>query len=204
VFALGCRLAEDPSYARSASRRKRAWLYASHRAADDELRREPLLAELIGAEPKAAIFACDARGIGESQPNTTGGVVLAPYGSDYFYAPPSLMLDYPSAGQRTPNVRRVIDWLKANGHVDVHLAAEGRGPLPATFAPVLADSVTRVTLRHALTSYRAIADPKSYVCPLAAMLPGVLKTFDIPDGYRTLAGKPLRKIEPSDQVGGAA
>ncbi len=86
----------------------------------------------------------------------------------------------------------------------MHLAAKGWGTLPATFAAVLADSVTPVTLKHALTSYQAMAETESYVCPLAAMLPGVLKTFDLPDSYRTLAGKPLRPVEPSDQFGGAA
>jgi hypothetical protein len=141
--------------------------------------------------------------VGESQPNTTGQDVLAAYGSDYLYAAHSLMLDHPYAGQRTHDVLCVIDWLKANGHDEVHLVAKGWGTIPATFAAVLADTVIQVTLKHALASYQTIAETEKYICPLAAMLPGVLKTFDLPDCYRALAAKQLRQIEPSNGLAGA-
>ena len=35
-----------------------------------EMRSEPLIKELIAAEPDAAFYTCDVRGIGESQPDT--------------------------------------------------------------------------------------------------------------------------------------
>ena len=57
------------------------------------------------------------RGIGESQPNTCGvDQFLKPYGSHYFYAAHSLMLDRPLLGQRTFDVLRVIQLLLAAGH----------------------------------------------------------------------------------------
>lgn len=200
VFALVCQLSDQPNYSRPPRGRKRALLYVSHRSADDELRREAWLADLIRTEPEAGIFACDVRGIGESQPNTTGQDVLAPYGQDYMYAVHSLMLDSPYAGQRTHDVLRVIDWLKASGHDEVHLVAKGWGTIPATFAAVLADGVKQVTLMQALTSYRVIAENETYVCPLSAMVPGGLKTFDLPECYAALAAKNLRQIEPSDRL----
>ena len=59
------------------------------------------------AEPDSALFSCDVRGIGESQPDTCGAeTFLKPYGSDYFYAIHSIMLDRPYAGQRTHDVLR--------------------------------------------------------------------------------------------------
>jgi len=109
----------------------------AHHSADAELRSEPLIAELMKAEPASAVFACDGRGIGESQPTTTGQGSLANYGNDYFYAAYGLMLDAPYAGQKTRDVLRVVEWLKATGYAEIHLVARAWGAIPATFAAVL-------------------------------------------------------------------
>jgi hypothetical protein len=171
-------------------------LYVSHRSADAELREDSWLADVIRAEPDAAIFACDVRGIGESRPTTTGTNINDPYGSDYFYAVHGLMLDYPYVGQRTHDLLSVLDWLQANGTTDVHLVACGWGALPGTFASVLSSPVKQVTLKNALSSYADVAETEDYVWPLSALLPGVLAKFDLPDCYRALAVKNLRQIEP--------
>jgi dienelactone hydrolase len=188
---------EEPWASRPPRDSRRALLYIAHLSADAELRDEPLIRELIEAQPDAAVFACDVRGIGESQPNTCGGKnFLHPYGSDYFYAVHSLMLDYPYVGQKTFDVLRVTDWLTANGRTEIHMVGKGWGALPATFAALLSDSVKQVTLKHALTSYRDIAESEEYAWPLSCFIPGVLKTFDLPDCYRALAAKHLRQIAP--------
>ena len=119
---------------------KRALLYISHQSADNELRQETFLHEIISNEPDSAVFACDVRGIGESQPNTCGNNFPEPYGNDYFYAGHSIMLDYPYAGQKTYDVLRVINWLKSFGHEEIHLVGKGWGAIPATFAALLSDT----------------------------------------------------------------
>ncbi len=178
---------------------RRALLYVPHLSADAELRDEPLLAELIDTETEAAIFTCDPRGSGESQPDTCGrNMFHHPYGSDYFYAIHSLMLDRPYVGQKTFDVLRVIDFLAKTGHEEVHLVGKGRGALPAAFAAVLDDRVVQVTLKNALVSYGAVAESEDYDWPLSTFLPGVLKQFDLPDCYRALSGKGLKIIEPWD------
>ncbi len=197
VHALVYRLLDERHYSRPPRGYDRAVLYVSHQSADAELRQEPLVGELLDAEPEAALFTCDVRGIGESRPNTCGkDTFLNPYGSDYFYAIHALMLDYPYVGQRTHDVLRVIDWLGACGHKEVHLAGKGWGALPATFAALLSDRVRQVTLKNALSSYAEIAESKEYDWPLSALLPGVLERFDLPDCYRALEAKKLRQIEP--------
>jgi pimeloyl-ACP methyl ester carboxylesterase len=160
------------------------------------LREDPLVAELIQAEPDSAPFACDVRGIGESQPNTTSAGFLDPYGPDYFYAIHGIMLDYPYLGQKTHDVLRVIAWLKSCGHEQIHLVGRGWGALPATFAALLAPEVKQVTLKNALRSYSEVAESENYNWPLATLLPGVLRAFDLPDCYRSLEAKKLRQIEP--------
>jgi hypothetical protein len=172
-------------------------LYVSHRSADAELREEPLVREIVAAESGVPVFACDVRGIGESQPNTCGiADPLHHYGTDYFYAVHGLMCDYPYAGQRTHDILQILAWLADAGHDEVHLAATGFGAIPAAFAAVLSPQVTQVTLKHALTSYAALAQAERHDWPLSALVPGVLRRFDLPDCYRALAAKRLRQIEP--------
>ena len=54
----------------------------------------------------------------------------------------------------------------------------------------------QVTLKNALTSYSDVAESEEYRWPLSALLPGVLRKFDLPDCRRALEAKGLRLIEP--------
>jgi len=196
VFALVYRLDEERQLSRPFRTGSRAVLYVSHHSADAELRDEPLGRELLEAEPEAAFFAMDVRGIGESRPDTCGAdSFLDPYGSDYFYAVHSLMLDRPYVGQKTHDVLAVLDWLRRYGHDDVHLAALGWGTFPATFAGVLGETVTQVTLKGSLTSYQELAEAEEYDWPLSCFVPGVVGKWDLPDCRRALERKRLRVKE---------
>ncbi len=197
VHALVYRLSDERHYSRPLVGKKRAVLYVSHHSADAELREEPLIGELLEAEPEAEFFACDVRGIGESRPDTCGkDKFLQAYGSDFFYAIHALMLDYPYPGQKTHDLLCVLDWLASVGHTEVHLAAKGWGTVPGTFAALLGAQVVQVTLKNALTSYTEIAESEDYTWPLSTFVPNVLESFDLPDCYRALAKKKLRQIEP--------
>jgi len=198
VHALVYRLSDEPLLSRPPLAGKRAVLYVSHHSADAELREEPLLKELVAAEEGSAFFTCDVRGIGDSRPDTCGidSFSFSPVGSDYFYAIHAIMLDYPYAGQKTYDLLRVIDWLGGVGHTEIHLVAKGWGAIPATFAAVLSDAVVQVTLKNTLTSYTDVAESEEYSWPLSAFVPGVLRTFDLPDCYRELEQKKLRLVEP--------
>ncbi len=197
IQALVYRLSQEPWYSRPPRAGQRAVLYVAHLSSDAELRDEPLVREVIQAEPDTPVFTCDVRGIGESRPETCGvNSFLDPYGSDYFYAIHSLMLDRPYLGQKTHDLLGVLDWLASLGHTDIHLVAKGWGALAATFAAVLHESVKQVTLKNALTSYAEIAESEQYAWPLSALLPNVLARFDLPDCYRILQTKGLRIIAP--------
>ncbi|MCP5523944.1 MAG: prolyl oligopeptidase family serine peptidase [Verrucomicrobiales bacterium] len=197
IQAIVYRLSGEPHYSRPPRGQGRAVLYISHQSSDSELRQEPLIRELLQEEPEAEFYTCDVRGTGESQPDTCGqNSFLSAYGSDFFYAIHSLMLDEPYVGRRTHDVLCVLDWLTANGHTEVHLAARGWGAIPATFAALLSDHVKAVTLKNALTAYRDIAESEDYDWPLSTLLPEVLGHLDLPDCYRVLETKHLRQIEP--------
>ncbi len=198
IQALVTLLLDDRHYSRPPRLGKRAVLYISHQSADTELRDEPLVKELLEAESDVPFFACDVRGIGESQPDTCGvNQFLKSYGSDYFGAAHSLMLGDAMPAQRTRDVLGVLQWLASNGYEEVHLAAKGWGAIPATFAAVVSDRVTHVTLKNALVAYSAVAESEDYAWPLSSFVWDVLPTVDLPDCYGWLKQhKQLRQIAP--------
>jgi hypothetical protein len=203
VQALVHMLGDEALVARPPQGKDRAVLYVAHQSSDAELREEPLIAELLKADPEAIFYACDVRGIGDARPDTCGkDQFLQPYGSDFFYAIHAIMLDYPYVGQKTHDLLCVLDWMKSNGHKEVHLAAKGWGALPATFAAMLSPLVAQVTLKNALTSYAEVAESENYRWPLSSLLLDVLKSFDLPECYRALESKKLRQIEPWGAMAG--
>ena len=190
ILALVYRLSDEPLESRPPQGPRRAVLYVAHQSSDAELREEPLVAELLKAEGRSGFYACDVRGIGESRPDTCGAdQFLKPYGSDYFYAIHSLMLDHPYLGQKTYDLLQVLDWMGTFGHREIHLAAKGWGTLPATFAALLSPLVGQVTLKGALASYSEVAESETYDWPLSTFLPSVLRQFDLPDCYRALGAR---------------
>lgn len=206
IMAIVYMLSRENWFSRPPRSGNRAVLYVAHRSSDDELKgdTEPLIKEVIEAEPDTMFCTCDVRGIGESMPNTCGGNSFDnPYGCDYFYAIHSLMLDHPYLGQKAFDVLMVLQWLKNHGYDDVHLVGKGWGALAATFAALFADTVTQVTLKNALTSYTAVAESEQYDWPLATLIPNVLAHFDLPDCYRALESRKLRQIEPWGARAGA-
>ncbi|MEX2263829.1 MAG: prolyl oligopeptidase family serine peptidase [Bryobacteraceae bacterium] len=201
IHAIVYRLSGEPLLSQPPRGQDRAVLYVSHHSSDAELRDEPLIGELLAAEPSAAFFTCDVRGIGDSRPGTGNeNSFLNPYGTEYFYAVHSIMLDYPYAAQRTFDILRVLDWLRAYGHTQVHLAAKGWGAIPATFASLLSDQVAQVTLKNALSSFSEVAESESYSWPLSAFIPGLLELFDLPDCYKALESKRLRMADPLQAI----
>jgi pimeloyl-ACP methyl ester carboxylesterase len=197
IHALVTRLSAEPLTSRLPRGQSKALLYIAHRSADAELRSDPFVQELAAAAPDAAIFACDVRGMGDSQPDICGAnQFLDRYGSHYFYAAYSQMLDRPLLGQRTFDVLRVIQLLAAAGHTEIHLAGQGWGALPAALAAVLSKEAQQVTLKHALTSFHDLATHEDPQWPHAVMLPDVLAHFDLPDCYAALQPRQLQLIEP--------
>jgi dienelactone hydrolase len=196
VHAIVYRLTSEPLLSRPPRETSNAILYVSHESADEELRSEPLIRDLIEGEAGAAFHTCDVRGVGDSEPQTTSVNNRGEYSTDYFYSSHALMLDYPYVSQRTFDVLRVLDWLSASGYTRIHLAARGYGALPATFAALLSPHVVRVTLKNALNSYAEIAEATDYSWPLSALPAAVLNRFDLPDCYTQLKTKNLTMIEP--------
>lgn len=174
-----------------------AILYMSHRSADQELREDKWLRDKFLASGDAVFFACDVRGIGDSQPDTCGANQFDnPYGSDYFGAAHGLMLDRPVLGQRVADCLSTIRWLESTGIKRVHLLGAGWGAIVASLAGVLSATVTRVSLKNALTSFQSVAEQEDYEWPYAMLPHGILAQFDLTDCYEALTNKGLEQVEP--------
>jgi dienelactone hydrolase len=199
IEVICVRLTSEPGFtSRPLKTSRKATLYVSHRSADAELRHLPWVRDLATAQADDSVFyACDLRGIGDTQPDTCGAKQFDnPYGSHYFYAAHSLMLGRPLIGQRTADLLRVIQWLTAYGHEEIHLVGCGWGAFTAAFAALNHNAVTQVTLKHALGSYQSIVDDPDYSWPDAMMVPGILRWMDLPEVYAALAPKKLSSTEP--------
>ncbi|HWR54080.1 MAG TPA: acetylxylan esterase [Bryobacteraceae bacterium] len=189
------RLSDTPLYSQPPEGPERAILYVSHHSADRELRNEPLVRDLIAADPTAAFYTCDVRGIGESRPDTCGpDSFLKPYGSDYFYAMHGVMMDEPYVGRKAHDILSVLDWLASFDHTKVHLAAFGWGSVPAAFAAVLSPHVAQVTLKRGLESFAAIGQSEMYTWPVSTFVQGAVGQADLPECYHALRSKNLRMI----------
>jgi dienelactone hydrolase len=195
IQAIVHRLSEESLPARPTKDKPKAVLYIAQISSDYELAKEPLVREMVEKESDAVFYACDVRGIGESRPDVCGkNAFLNPYGSDYMHAVHGIMLDEPYTGRKTLDVLQVLNWLREHGHSSVHLAGRGWGAIPATFAALLSDAVTQVTLKAAPASYSEIAETEYYEWPLSTLLPNVLEHFDLPDCYHMLKRKQLRLL----------
>jgi pimeloyl-ACP methyl ester carboxylesterase len=144
----------------------------------------------------ALLYSVDVRGMGRSAPRTCGLPLMGLVGPDMFYACHSLMLGESLLGDRVHDLLVVLDLLRSLGARRVHLVGRGLGALTATYAACLHPVVSRVTLRHALRSYRELLGAAAWDWPLSSLPWGALKRFDLPDCYRLLRGKGLRMIEP--------
>ena len=99
------------------------------------------------------------------------------------------MLGKPYLAGKTHAVLRVIDLLASRGWTEIHLAAKGKATLIAGLAACLDDRVKLVNLDNRLESWHSLATEEHYQWPLSHMLFGVLKTWDLPEVWKSLESR---------------
>ncbi|MEQ1828980.1 MAG: acetylxylan esterase [Pirellula sp.] len=195
IEAIVYQLLSERRMSRPAKSDRTAALYLPDFSSDEELRSEKMLRDM-STDKSLDVFTCDARGVGESQPDTCGpNSFRKPYGSEYFYSIHGLMLGRSLLGQRTWDVLRVLQWIETLGYSAVHLAGLGRGALVATMVATLSPIVKKVVLKKSIESWSAIAETEYYELSLSSIPLNVLSEFDLPDCYRELESKGLQRIE---------
>jgi dienelactone hydrolase len=100
------------------------------------------------------------------------------------------------AGIRTDDALQAVDWIFANFHPS-GLTIHGKGALRlvALLAAVLDSRIGGVEVDHPLASYRSIIDEPLHRDASEIVIPGVLKSFDVPNLERAIAPRQVRIAE---------
>ena len=140
-------------------------------------------------EAYSALYALEARGLGDTMPEATVEEFFGPYGMDYMMDRFAYMFNQSYLGLRVHDVLRTLDLLEAKGAREVALAGRGQGAILAAFAALLRPEVSRVILHDAPRSFREWIDMKVCNWPAASVPHGVLERFDLPDLYMALGSR---------------
>jgi dienelactone hydrolase len=148
------------------------------------------------------VIALDLRGMGETEPE-------APHrGMSNFFAPEwkeayiSFNMDRPLLGQRVRDLISAIGALDADGR-GFHVVAVGAAAPAALHAALLDSRIRALTLEDMVISWTAVAKTAITINQLSNVLPGALKSYDLPDLAAALAPRPLTVVSPRDPAGGA-
>lgn len=143
------------------------------------------------------VLAIDPRGIGETAP----GVLKGPstFGVDYREAFLGIHLGRPLMGQKTLDVLSVIKAVK--GKTPLHIVGIGTGAPIALHVAVLEPSVVKTALEGGLVSWTNVVNTPINSNQLTQVVPGVLKSYDLPDLVLALAPRELVIQQPVDARG---
>jgi dienelactone hydrolase len=144
-----------------------------------------------------AVAAADVIGIGETQPrigrqNDTNAA---------FYI--GALIGGSTVGLQAEDVTAVASWLRSDGRIRAGgaglLASGAMGPA-ATHAAAFDPNIRWLVLDRAPASYSAVAMHQVYTVPSAALVPGALTAYDLPDLLASLAPRRVAAVTPVDQA----
>jgi pimeloyl-ACP methyl ester carboxylesterase len=137
--------------------------------------------------------------------------------AESFLAYEALVLGRPLFGMRMRDAQVAIDYLTARPDVapgGVALAGWGAGGLLALHLAALDPRVRAVATVDTLTSYRSLVEHEHYRFPTGAIVPGVVRGPDSPEGYEvdelaasiesgegTTTARPVLRLRNVDHLG---
>jgi cephalosporin-C deacetylase-like acetyl esterase len=131
-----------------------------------------------------AVYLIDPRGVGETMSQRGDRKrYYAVYQQETELTYTSFMLGRPILGQRVFDVLRALDAVAAMGDVDsrdIAVEGQGRAALTVFFAAALDERVSAVTCHGLLVSYESLAMNKYFNHHPSSLIPGVLRSFDLP------------------------
>jgi cephalosporin-C deacetylase-like acetyl esterase len=142
------------------------------------------------AEEGKIVMALELRGMGETAPGVPSPKKPSYFGVDSKEAFLGLHLNRPLLGQRVADVLAIVDCF-AGKEKEVHVIGVGScGPI-ALHAAALDPRITSVTLENSLVSWSSILETPITYKQLANVVPGALKTYDLPDLAAAISPRPL-------------
>jgi cephalosporin-C deacetylase-like acetyl esterase len=156
------------------------------------------------AEAGMVVLAPDLRGFGETRWVAEGGSDWNRVLGDYDSSMTAMLTGTSLVGMRALDVMRGLDILAARADVDrSRISAIGRGGagIPLLHAAVLDDRIGKLALDGVLASYDMVVRRAVNRGIFEQVVPGVLKSYDLPDLMAALAPRPVLIADASDPVG---
>ena len=151
------------------------------------------------------VLAIDARGMGETSVFATSSGADSPrYFGDYASTMTTLLTGGTLVGMRARDISRGVDVLSARDEVDrgrIYGAGVEGGGVPMLHAAVLDDRIRKLALDRVLVSYQAVVDNKVHRGVFEDVIPGVLRSYDLPDLARLIGSREMRVIDAVSPVG---
>jgi cephalosporin-C deacetylase-like acetyl esterase len=138
------------------------------------------------------VCSTDVRGVGDLRPEFGRGHprYAESHNAEDHYAWASLILGKPLLGQRVTDLLAAAAALRAHPALSgrrLVLAAMGRMTIPALFAAALDSRIDALYLAGGLVSYQSLVDAEDFVCPVANLVPDLLRHLDLPGIVASLA-----------------
>ena len=156
---------------------------------DELLSPPPSLARAIEANPAAAVYAVDVRGVGETQPRVADFRSYADiYGSDYMHAAYAEMLGRPMLGWRVLDAMTAVRFAASQEGGAIVLSGHGNGAVVARLAHLLlkrgdaavpAARIGPVQTSGGFESFEQVATRPSDLPPYSVLPFGMLRHFDL-------------------------
>ncbi|MEP7365225.1 MAG: acetylxylan esterase [Acidobacteriota bacterium] len=135
------------------------------------------------------VLSIDARGFGETR-HIDSDRVWTRYFGDYEGAMTAILTGRTLTGMRALDVLRAVDVLAGVGDVDagrINGAGYSAGATAMLHAAVLDERIRQVALDHMLISYHAVVESPVNQGIFEEVVPGVLKSYDLPELAAKLA-----------------
>jgi pimeloyl-ACP methyl ester carboxylesterase len=146
------------------------------------------------------VVAIDLRGMGETEPEAPHRGLANFFTPEWKEAYISFNMNRPILGQRVRDLLSVAAALDEDGQ-GIELVAIGTAAPVALHAAVLDPRIRRLTLEEMVVSWTAVAKTAITHNQLSNVVPGALKTYDLPDLAAALAPRPLAIVAPRDPAG---
>jgi cephalosporin-C deacetylase-like acetyl esterase len=153
----------------------------------------------------AVVLAIDARGLGETRPTsaTKGGSWQEWFG-DYDSAMTSVMLGSSLVAQRAHDIQRAFHLLAARPGVSLaHIfgAAQGSAAPALLHAAAAGVPFQRLLLDGMIASYRSVAEAPIHRETFESIVPGALRSYDLPGLAAMLLPKPVIIVDAISPMG---
>jgi dienelactone hydrolase len=157
------------------------------------------------AQSGRTVAAVDVRGLGRSKMASTTsrtGAFVQIFDAETWASYSAWQLDDSLLGMRVADTLRAVDYAQslAGGTSGVQLVGKGMGALLALFATALDPRITGAVCHGGMLSYATMASAAGTLLGADLVIRGVLKSFDLPDIAASIAGRPLRIIDPVDAM----